>query len=59
MTDKYTNCKKCGGALFPWERNSDTCGGCILSKNYRKSVEEDSLYYSSQIKLDVDQKDGE
>lgn len=28
-------CKECGGGLFPWERNSDTCGGCVLADNHK------------------------
>ena len=37
-TDKYPKCEKCGDALFPWERKSDICGGCILVDNYNQSV---------------------
>lgn len=33
------NCKECGGSLFPWERNSDICGGCILADNHKKAHE--------------------
>lgn len=33
-------CEKCGDSLFPWERGSLICGGCILAENYKKAHNE-------------------
>ena len=35
---QFEKCKKCGGVLFPWERQSDTCGGCILASFHEEAI---------------------
>ena len=41
MTEKYTKCKECGDALFPWEKlkgQDGICGYCHQKKNHEEAL---------------------